>query len=149
MSHPVGLCATHFSTLFFETLHWRRMLSALSLIGRGTSSNCECFRNHAANVLVRSSSDTAAFSLYMTTARRPSSGEIVHMCGQDSFPSYKCHILRACVLPISRLCSSRRCIGGKCFQLRLKKKKFKLARLHIAEHETGGSLYICRYRLSR
>jgi len=51
---------------------------------------------------VRSSSDTAAFSLYMPTARQPSSEEIVHMCGQDGFPFYKGHILWAWVLPLSR-----------------------------------------------
>jgi len=45
-----------------------------------------CFHNHAADAFVRSSSDTAAFSLYMPTAHRPSSGEIVHMCIQDGFP---------------------------------------------------------------
>jgi len=46
--------------------------------------------------------DTAASSLYMPTARRPSSGEIVHMCVQDGFPSYKGHILWAWVLSLSR-----------------------------------------------
>jgi len=38
----------------------------------------------------------------MLTARRPSSGETVHMCGQDGFHSYKGHILLAWVLPLSR-----------------------------------------------
>jgi len=70
--------------------------------GRGTLSKYECFHNHAADSLVRSSLDTAPFSLFMPTARRPSSGEIVHMCGQDGFPSFKGHILLAWVLPLSR-----------------------------------------------
>jgi len=43
--------------------------SCLLVVGcyGGTKSNYECFRNHAADALVRSSLDTAAFSLYMPT----------------------------------------------------------------------------------
>jgi len=44
------------------------------------------------------SCEAAAFFLYMSTARRPSSGEIVHMCGKDCFPSYKGHIFWVWVL---------------------------------------------------